>query len=554
MLWIFAACLAGLLSGLLLTPLAISMLSRWDVVDRPDSERKLHARVVPVGGGVAVCAAMLIGSLCGLPVMGLRFGLALMAAAVLLTAMGLLDDAKGLRGRQKLLIQVLIAAFVVYVGDIDVEKFTVFDVTVTLGQLGPLFAILWVVGTINAVNLLDGADGMASIVGVTLGGALVALCVLLKKQTEAAIPAALVGALLAFLRYNLPPAKVFLGDAGSQLIGLVLGVSALQASLKGPTGVALMACIGIWSVPLFDAAIAILRRRLTGRSMYYPDRGHLHHRLIERGLAGNRLLLVVGALCLLTASGAVVSVAAKNEMFALAGVAVTLGVLVFGKLFGHSEVRELARNSARLAKSMVRTPQQVRDGGPVENSVRLRGTREWDRLWADLKAFAAAQNLSDARLIVHVPSLDEDFSATWRSRERPAYERTWKAELPLVSRLGTIGRLEIAGLSVAGPRNEAIAAILADLSNFETEILDLVESEAALITESSTGAAAAAEATPAAIDLAATDAEDAAAPGSAAVPAIARRPGVADRTSDRVDFLDSGSDPGFTVVSPTAAG
>ena len=485
--WVAAAGVAGLVAGLVLVPLAIARLTAWGVVDRPDGERKLHGRVVPVGGGIAVCAAMICGSLLGLPVAGLRFFGAVLAASVMIAAMGFLDDAKGLRGRQKLFLQILIAAFVVFAGDISVEKFSVFDKPFSLGVFGPLFAVVWVVATINAVNLLDGADGMASIVGVVLGSALVLMCVFLGKLTEAAVPAALVGSLLAFLRWNLPPAKVFLGDAGSQLIGLVLGASALQASLKGATGVALLAIVGVWSVPLFDAAVAILRRRLTGRSVYYPDRGHLHHRLIDRGLGGKWLLAVVGGLCLVTAGGAVVSVAAGNEWFALAGVVVTLGVLVFGRLFGHSEVRVLAENSAKLAKSMVRTRSQVREAGPRESSVRLRGTKSrgdaWQRLWEDLTRLAAARGLCDARLIVHVPSLDEDFSARWRAADRPAYERTWKAELPLVTTLGTAGRLEVAGPVTAadGGGVESVAEVMSDLRSFEKEVLDLVEREAASV-------------------------------------------------------------------------
>ena len=476
MIWIAAAAAVALAAGLLLLPTVIRGLIAADIVDRPDRERKLHDRVVPVGGGIAVCAAMLVGTVVGWPVIGERFAVALAIGAVLLTAAGLFDDARGLRGRQKLAVQFLIAALVVYGGDIWVSGFEVFGRKVGLGVFGQIFAVLWIVGTINAVNLLDGADGLASIVGITLGSALVALCVAVGKLTEAVMPAALVGALFAFLRFNLPPARIFLGDAGSQLIGLVLGASALQASLKGPTALALTSIVAIWSVPIFDVGIAILRRRLTGRSLYYPDRGHLHHRLIDRGLKGWMLLLVVGVLCGLTAAGAVVSVAADNEVYALVSVGAVLGSLVLGRFFGHSEMKQLAKRSYVLAKSIVTSGRRVR---PLESTdtVRLRGKTEWDAIWGEVQRTAAADGLSDVRLIVHVPTINEDYSSTWRNTKRPAYERTWRVELPLVCGLGTVGRLELSGPMTAEHSPDRLAEVLRNFSQVEASIIDQIETE-----------------------------------------------------------------------------
>ena len=481
MAWIAAAAATAFAVCLLTMPTAIGWLVAAGIVDRPDAQRKLHSRIVPVGGGVAVCLAMVVGASVGWPIIGVRFAVALLAAAVLLTLAGLYDDARGLRGRQKLVIQILVSCIVVYGGDIWIRGFEVFGRHFELGIFGPLFGVCWCVGTINAINLLDGADGLASIVGIALGAALVGLCLLLGKMTEAVVPAALVGALVAFLYYNKPPARVFLGDAGSQLIGLVLGATAIQASLKGPTTLALTAIVAIWSVPIFDVAIAVLRRRLTGRSLYYPDRGHLHHRLIDAGWRDKGLLFVVGALCAVTAIGAIVSVSADNEIFALFGVAAVLTVLVGGRLFGHSECKQFVKRSASLAASIVPVVRRLNRFDQPDplggRAIHLRGSRdaEWDRLWTDFRRFAHAQRLASARLMIHVPALDEDYSAKWAHPDQPLYERTWRVAMPINGRFGVVGSLEIAGAIAEADGSNHVSAIVADLRNFEHEILDLIE-------------------------------------------------------------------------------
>ena len=468
---IVAAAVAAF-AGVLLTPAAMRVLTHFGVVDRPDRTRKLHLKAVPVGGGISVLAAMLCGCLVAALTGNTGFPFVLLSAGAMLSVVGLVDDATGLRGRQKLLCQIVIAAYVVIAGEVMMKGFEVFDFYVSLGVFGPLFAVLWIVGTINAINLLDGADGLASIVGITLGGALVTLCILLDKPGMAVVPAAMVGSLIGFLPYNLPPARVFLGDTGSQLIGLILGSVALQASLKGPTTLALTGIVAVWTVPIFDVGIAVARRRLTGRSMYTPDRGHLHHRLIDKGLSGFRLLAVVGGACLLTALGAVVSVAADSEFFAIIGVIVVLGTFVGFKLFGHSEVALAARRSASIANSLVRRPH--RQKGPVQWESRLRGTGDWEALWGDLRSYAERFALVDVHLSINVPSLDEDYSASWKGVEKPSYERIWVAQLPLVHEGVTIGRIQVRGRSEDATRVADIAELITGLRPFETQVLDIV--------------------------------------------------------------------------------
>src|SRR5437868_2212657 len=145
-----------------------------------------------------------------------------------------------------------------------------------------LFLLL---GAIGSLNLIDGMDGLLSTVGVLVSLAVAGMAVMGGHWLAACAAVALAGALLGFLRYNFPPATIFLGDSGSMLIGLVLGVLAIKSALKTPTTVALMAPAVLLTIPIFDTFAAILRRKLTGRSIYSTDRGHLHHCLLSRGLS-----------------------------------------------------------------------------------------------------------------------------------------------------------------------------------------------------------------------------------------------------------------------------
>src|SRR5262249_51540535 len=160
----------------------------------------------------------------------------------------------------------------------------------------------FLLGAINSLNLLDGMDGLLGSIGTVIGLALVALAALRGDWAPACVAAALTGAVLGFLRYNYPPASVFLGDAGSMLLGLVLGVRSLRGTYELSGTVPLAVPIALFTLPILDTGAAIVRRKLTGRSIYCTDRGHLHHCLLRYGMSRPRVLLVVTLLGLFTAS------------------------------------------------------------------------------------------------------------------------------------------------------------------------------------------------------------------------------------------------------------
>lgn len=438
--------------GLLLTAVVRFLACRVGLVDRPDQIRKLHREGVPLGGGVAVLlAATLAVIVACIWIWPLSYHLkiqvdmllALLAAATGICLVGLADDRWCLRGRQKLAGQVVIVVILVSSGLI-IRNIRVMQWELELGLLAIPFTMLWFLGAINALNLIDGADGMATTIGVILSITLAMMAAIQGHYVEAAVAVCLGGALLGFLVFNFPPASIFLGDSGSMLVGLVLGVLAFRSALKGPATVALAAPLAILAVPIFDSFVAILRRGLTGRSIYATDRGHLHHCLLDRGLGNRWMLAVVALLCVGSAGGALVSVSLHNDLLAVLAVGAVIGSLVASRAFGFTELSLLASRFLALGGSLL-PPAVGKTQRTRQRIVRLQGSRDWHQLWDTLTEFGERHELCRLRLNLNLSWLHEEFHASW-DRSSPAGDsERWLTSMPLVAHGRTVGRLEIGG-------------------------------------------------------------------------------------------------------------
>ena len=298
--------------SILLTPLARALAGRCGLTDKPDKRRKLHGHDIPVAGGIAVLLAslatigiMLVTGLCPWSEefnqqAGQWLGLA--AASILISCVGIIDDWGRLRGRHKVLGQLLAIAILISTG-LVVKTVRIADLEFDLGLMAIPFTGFFLLGAINSLNLLDGMDGLLSTVALIITLAFTGMAVMGERWTTACIAVTIAGALLGFLRYNFPPASIYLGDTGSMLIGLVIGSLAIKSSLKGPATVALAAPVAILAIPILDTTAAIFRRKLTGRSIYTTDRGHLHHCLLRQGFSKVAVLLFVSVFCLLAVAG-----------------------------------------------------------------------------------------------------------------------------------------------------------------------------------------------------------------------------------------------------------
>ncbi len=328
-------------ASLAMTPLAKALALRFDAVSHPDGNRKLHVRPTPLWGGSAVFFAVIAAVTASYRVVPGTLSTMILLLAVGLSAgmlclLGCYDDRHEMRARHKLLGQIVSTLPVVIVG-CYIERIMLFGYTLELGWLGILATVGWLVLGINAMNLLDGMDGLASAVGIVISVA-IALVSLVHGTPEAMLPAlALAGALAGFLTYNLPPAKIYLGDCGSMVIGLLVATLAMQVSLASVGTVNATIAVALLFVPLTDTALAIIRRGLLGHGLMVADRSHIHHRLLDRGLSVWSVLLILGGLSLVAGAAAWMVAMRVPDVWAWVAMACVTALLINRRLLGHEE-------------------------------------------------------------------------------------------------------------------------------------------------------------------------------------------------------------------------
>ncbi len=480
MIELIVACVAiSVLTSLVLVPVVRWAAIRIGIVDAPDRERKLHRTPIALGGGVAIFVAITVAFVASIYI-DRADGVwelgsvnsnwyTLFGAAAAILAIGLVDDAISLRGRQKLLLQCLVAIVLVNSGTI-IRVVGIFGYDVALGVLAAPVTVLWLLIAINALNLIDGADGMATTAGMIISAGLGLLSLQTGSMLAAVICFALAGALAGFLVFNRPPATIFLGDAGSMTIGLFLGVLAIWSGVKESAMLA-SAPVAILAIPLFDSSAAILRRWLTGRSMYTTDRAHMHH-LLQAKFGNVGMLWVVAGLCGLTTALAVLSITLNQPWLAAAGVVLVLSLLVLTRSFGHAECRLVLSRARHFSQSFLVLPVNC-DSEKQSRSIPMQGDGRWETIWEPLVDFAMTHQLSKLKIDLNMAWLHEGYHASWQSIRQPDKAMQLQVRLPLFARREgdgeqvPIGRLDIVARGndpSVYDRISDLAAKLVDLS------------------------------------------------------------------------------------------
>jgi UDP-GlcNAc:undecaprenyl-phosphate GlcNAc-1-phosphate transferase len=358
----FVAILA-LLFSLVLTRLLRDWLIGIEVVDRPGGPRKLHERAVPRMGGVAVAGSYALAYLALLttPLSGglllqsnERIVLNLLPAVLAIFLTGLLDDVLNLRPWLKLAGQIGAGALA-YSGGVRMHSI--------MGHALPfwtefLVTIAWLVLCANAFNLIDGIDGLATGLGILASFTFFLAGLLRGDLTLALATAPLIGALVGFLRYNFNPASIFLGDCGSLFIGFLLGCYGLIWSLKSATMLGMAAPMMALALPLLDVGLSVTRRLINNEPVFGGDRGHIHHRLLDRGFTPRGVALLLYAVCGFGATLALLHSVFQNHRFAglllaLFGAAVFAGVHYLGYAEFEGARRFLWRGFRPLLRSHV---------------------------------------------------------------------------------------------------------------------------------------------------------------------------------------------------------
>ena len=490
------AALASFILTLVLTVAVRAVARRIGMVDHPDGHRKLHKQATPQGGGVAVflATAAVLAIMLVVPnpwrealmeSLGSLVGLFL--AGLVIVVGGVVDDIKRLRGRQKLFIQ-CVAASVLMASGLVIENVVIFGNVLRLGALAWPFTLFWLLGAVNSVNLLDGIDGLATTVGVILASTLGAMAAISMaanasgmvsdQYTTMIVAIVFTGSLLGFLRFNFPPASVFLGDSGSMLIGLVVGAMAIQGSFKGSGTVLLAAPLAVWTIPILDSAAAFLRRRLAGRSIYVTDRAHLHHRLLNLLGSNRRVLGVIAVCCAFTSAAALVSVYYEMDVIAmLAAISVVVVFIVTG-IFGRAELLLLAGRLRHAGHSLMSTNGR---GEPSisQISVRLQGSRKWELLWATLTDAADSLCFSKIHLDLNIPSAQEGYTATWTRSTADDSRLSWQISFPLIVADRPAGRLQIVCACNGKSVCQQVEQLLILLEPFESDFRLLAEEDGA---------------------------------------------------------------------------
>ncbi len=280
----------------------IPFLKRWGleqgIIDCPD-ERKIHHCKIPRLGGVAINMGFLFSVL--LLGGGTSTVRGVMAGGLVIFWVGVVDDLRGLSARQKFLGQIVGAALAVFVGGLSITRLgDVFG----LGEvvLPPWFSIPFtifaIVGVINAINLIDGLDGLAAGVSLIAAVAFLLLAFFTGNSQAIMLCAALIGVLLGFLRFNFYPAQIFMGDSGSLAIGYILACLAIMMTQPGASGIAISPAtpVLVLGLPILDTLWVMARRLRLRTNPFYPDKTHLHHKLLRLGFAHRTTVLILYAL------------------------------------------------------------------------------------------------------------------------------------------------------------------------------------------------------------------------------------------------------------------
>jgi len=289
------AAISAALASLALTPAAMRLSLRAGAVSRPGG-RRIHSALIPCWGGLAIWAGWLIGLGVGLAfVRNLPEDITLsqlvgvIVGSTLLGAAGGLDDWREMRPLPKLLVQVMCAAVAFGFG---VRLRGIFGYPIP-GWVSGLGTVIWIVALVNAINLIDGLDGLAAGVSAIAAVSFAYLGAVRHDYAAALMAGSLAGASVGFLPHNFSPAKVFMGDMGSQFMGFLIASIALLGTLKTTAAAAVLSAGLILAVPIGDTAFAVIRRIARRQPPFVADADHIHHRLVRGGLTDRQAVLLI---------------------------------------------------------------------------------------------------------------------------------------------------------------------------------------------------------------------------------------------------------------------
>lgn len=354
--------------SLVITPLIRLLAKKGNICDFP-SERKIHQKPIPLLGGVPIFISLNFTLLLGVifnntyirEFLLSRWRL-LLACQIIILVIGIYDDIEKLHPRVKFFLQIFVGFLLVLFGfGIHAISNPFSGNAIHLGIFSIPITILWVVGIINALNLVDGLDGLAAGTSLIVCATIFAISYFSQNIGIGLVTLILAGSILGFLKYNFHPAKIFLGDSGSLLLGFLLAVLSIEGSSKGATLVAVLAPILVLGLPIMDTLLSMLRRFsksidfvnngtkkgklkasfFNGFSMFEADKDHIHHRLLKLGFSHKKAVIILYGVCIALCVVAFLTVAWADFNLTLFLLAILVSVFIGIKSLNYKELKVL---------------------------------------------------------------------------------------------------------------------------------------------------------------------------------------------------------------------
>ena len=342
--YVALALLAALVISFLMTPVVRTFAYKIGAVDVPKDARRMHKVPIPRLGGLAIFIGFMISVLILGGVPGNRELQSILLGSVIIVVLGVVDDIMALPAMLKFVVQIG-AALIPAMSGVVIQAFSnpnVFSSSLywVLGPLSVPFTVLWIVAITNAVNLIDGLDGLANGVSAISATTMLVIALLASEAEVAIVMAALVGACVGFMPYNLNPAKMFMGDTGATFLGYILATMSIQGLFKFYAVISFAVPFLILGLPIFDTAFAFIRRIAHGQSPMHADRGHIHHRLIDMGLSQKQAVATLYVISAMLGLSAVVLTTGGEQKAMLFFLALCIVAAVAARVVFPKEIRE----------------------------------------------------------------------------------------------------------------------------------------------------------------------------------------------------------------------
>lgn len=348
-----AALMVAFFIAFLMTPIVKSLAHKVGAVDVPKDDRRMHSRPIPRMGGLAIFLGFLFSALLFVELSPQIRGMLL--GGIIIVVLGILDDIYALPALPKFFVQIVAALIAVYHGNVIqvLSNPNVFsaDPYWVLGPLAIPFTVIWIVAITNAVNLIDGLDGLAVGVATISSLTMLVIAMLVSDGVVALLMAALAGSCLGFMPYNLNPAKIFMGDTGSTFLGFILATMSIQGLFKFYTIISFAVPFLMLGLPIFDTCFAVFRRLSKGQNPMSPDRSHVHHRLIDMGCNQKQAVAVLYVISAILGLSAVVLTTSGELKAMMLLIALFIAAAIASRIYLFNHLGETADSEHAQAKN-----------------------------------------------------------------------------------------------------------------------------------------------------------------------------------------------------------